>query len=230
MLERQRLARRAAVRSSTSPTGRWVITSRAISEPSVPWTSKPVPAWRTVKASWNWARMPVRKRITRHHAVLEARAGHARRSASAPTTSTGSSSSTKRSVSASWTVMSSIDAAAGLGLVDPPALEVRRQVDGVEDAGGERRADPALGDRPRASSGGWRRCAGGGWCPCTTPASRQAATIVARVGDGQRQRLLAQHVLAGGGRGEGLRAVQLVGGADVDGVDAGSASSASRLS
>ena len=41
----------------------------------------------------------------------------------------------------------------------------------------------------------------------------------ARVGERQRQRLLAQHVLAGGRRGERLGIMQLVGGADVDRVD-----------
>ena len=41
----------------------------------------------------------------------------------------------------------------------------------------------------------------------------------ASVGQAQRQRLLAQDVLAGGGGGQGLILVQLVGGADVDDLD-----------
>ena len=44
---------------------------------------------------------------------------------------------------------------------------------------------------------------------------------LAGVGKGQRQRLFAQHVLAGRGGSQRLRLVQLVGGADVDGVDLG---------
>ncbi len=41
----------------------------------------------------------------------------------------------------------------------------------------------------------------------------------ARVGEGQRQRLLAENVLSGRGRGEDLVAMKLVGRRDVDGVD-----------
>ena len=40
-----------------------------------------------------------------------------------------------------------------------------------------------------------------------------------RIGEGQGQRLLAEHVLAGPGGNQGLVAMQLVGGRDVDGVD-----------
>ena len=69
----------AAVRSSTSPTGCWVITSRAISEPSLPWTSKPVPANLVVNASWTWASSPERKRRIAHVAVLEPLGRHAGR-------------------------------------------------------------------------------------------------------------------------------------------------------
>ena len=112
------------------------------------------------------------------------------------------------------------DAAAGLGLVDPPALEVRRQVDGMEDAGGDGRADPALGH------GGPHGPVGGGVAQVVVGAHDHARVAAGGdhapgVGHGERQRLLAQHVLAGSGRSQGLRAVQLVRGADVDGLDAG---------
>ena len=96
----------STLRSSTSPFGAWVMQSRPISEPSSPCTSKPVSAYLVVKASWNWASRPFLKRMHAHHAVLQARAPHAALRVMA-TTANGSSSSTKRSVSASWTVMSS---------------------------------------------------------------------------------------------------------------------------
>ena len=101
-----------------------------------------------------------------------------------------------------------------------PALQVRGQVHGVEHARKERLADRAglhqladlavrggvtqmmVGAHDHAGLG-----AGGDHLPC--------------VGDGHRQRLLAQDVLARRGGSERLRLVQLVGGADIDGADLG---------
>jgi hypothetical protein len=110
--------------------------------------------------------------------------------------------------------------AAGLGPFDPPALQMRREMDGVEDAGGERATDPPLSHgRPHGTVG------------------RGVAEMVIRAHDhagltgcghhalgvrhAERQRLLAQDVLAGGGRGQRLGPVQLVRGADIDCLYAG---------
>ena len=53
------------------------------------------------------------------------------------------------------------------------------------------------------------------------PRRRARLDHAARVGQGQRQRLLAQHVLAGRGRSQGVLQVGFVRGADVDDVDGG---------
>ena len=134
------------------------------------------------------------------------------------TASTGSSPSTKRSVSASWTVMSSVTPPPAPGAVDPPALQVRRQVDRVEHAREQRPADPAGLDRLAhgAVGGGVAQMVVGAHHHARRPAGRHH---LAGVGQGHRQRLLAQHVLAGRGRRQRLREVQLVGGADVDDLD-----------
>ena len=52
-----------------------------------------------------------------------------------------------------------------------------------------------------------------------TPGSRAGVDHPLRLGGGQRQRLLAQDVLAGPGRGDRPLGVEVVGQRDVDGVD-----------
>ena len=105
-------------------------------------------------------------------------------------------------------------------LVDAPALQMGRQIDGVEHPREQRLADAPLLDR--LAHRAMRR----GVAQMVVRAHDDAAFAAvrdhrARVGEGQRQRLLAQHVLARARRGEHLIAMQLVGGRDVDGVDAG---------
>ena len=148
----------AAVRSTTSPTGRWRHTSRADQRALA--CRAPRSRCRryfTVKASCNWARSAGLE-AHRRPSTPSSSPPCAMPAAAAPcaVTSTGSSSSTKRSVSASCTVMSSTTPPPAAGPVDAPALEVRRQIDGVEDAGGERLADAAGLRSPRASRGGVR--------------------------------------------------------------------------
>ena len=109
-------------------------------------------------------------------------------------------------------------AAAGRGVVDPPALQVRRQVHGVKHPHAQHLPDPAVGDevpdgqvRPRVPK---------------VMVGREDDTLclrrpyhLRRLGGGHRERLLAEHVLAGRDRCHGLGVVLLVGGRDVDGTD-----------
>ncbi len=104
--------------------------------------------------------------------------------------------------------------AAGLRLVEPPALQMRRQVDGVEDASEQRPPDGAALNQF-----------------ADLAVSRGVAKVMVRRhddrrlfactnhGDGvmdiQGERLLAQHVFSGFCRCEHLGQVQLVRGADV---------------
>ena len=134
-------------------------------------------------------------------------------------TLSGSSSSTKRSVSASWTVMSSTTPPPAAGVVDAPALQVRRQKDGVEHAGEKRLADAAILDRlPHGPvrAGITQVMVGGHDHACRAACLDHLLGIRERQG----QRLLAEHVLAGLGGRQGLGFMMLVRGGDVDGVDA----------
>ena len=80
--------------------------SRPISEPSVPCTSRPVGAKPVVKASWHWARSPEEKRSVTM-APSSTPGTPSPPSWTIAAASTGPSASTKQSVSASCTVMSS---------------------------------------------------------------------------------------------------------------------------
>ena len=106
-------------------------------------------------------------------------------------------------------------AAAGLWLVQAPALKVRRQVDGMEHARKQRLANGAgLNQLPHLAVRG--RVAQ------VVVGRHHHAGLVAGLDHGngvlgaQCQRLFAQHVLARSGSGNHLVAVQLIGGADVD--------------
>ena len=119
------------------------------------------------------------------------------------------------------------DAAARLGLVDAPALQIGRQIDRMKHPREQRPADAPLFDR--LAHRAMRR----GVAQVVVDAHDDAAFAAggdhrARVGEVQRQRLLAQDMLAGAGGGEQLIAVQIVGGRDIDGVDPGSATNAAR--
>ena len=110
------------------------------------------------------------------------------------------------------------DAAAGVGPLDAPALQMRRQIDRVEHPREQRLADPPRLDRlaHRAVRRGVAQVMVGAHHDAALAALRDHR---ARVGERQRERLLAQHVLAGRRGREDLVAMQLVGGGDVDGVD-----------
>jgi hypothetical protein len=110
------------------------------------------------------------------------------------------------------------DAAACLGLADAPALQVLGQAHGVEHASEERRADRTVADEPsdRLVRRGIAQVVVGAQHDTGLPACLDDGLRVCHV---HRQRLLAQHMLARGGRGNRLWRVQLVGGADVDGID-----------
>jgi hypothetical protein len=109
------------------------------------------------------------------------------------------------------------DASAGRRIPDPPALEMTRQVNGMEDACRDRLADltsldgvphrPVARGVPQVMVGAHHHT-GGGAC----------LDHGAGVGDAESQRLLAQDVLAGLGRRKGLGKVQLVGRRDIDGI------------
>src|SRR6266568_4541393 len=95
---------------------------------------------------------------------------------------------------------------------------MRRQVDGVKYAREEGAADPALLDR------GTERTVGRSVAQVVVRAHHDAGRFTGLdhppcVGEIQRERLLAKDVLAGRGRGERLRAMELVGGRDIYGVD-----------
>ena len=109
-------------------------------------------------------------------------------------------------------------APARLGLLHPPALQMGRQIDGVEHPREQRLADSPLLDR------GAHRAVRRGIAQMMVRAQDHAALAAfgdhcARVSERQRQRLLAQHVLSGRGRGEDLVAMQLVRRRYVDRVD-----------
>ena len=109
-------------------------------------------------------------------------------------------------------------AARALGFSMPPALQMGRQIDGVEHPREQRLADPALLDRlpHRAMRRGVAKVVVGRHDDAALAAFRDHR---ARVGERQRKRLLAQDMLAGRRGGEDLVAMQLVGGGDIDGVD-----------
>ena len=95
------------------------------------------------------------------------------------------------------------DTGAGAGRRDTPALQVRRQIDRVEHAREQRPADPALLDR------GTERAVGRSVAQMVVGSHDDAGRLAGVdhapcVGEIQRERLLAKHVLAGRGRGERL--------------------------
>ena len=142
-------------------------------------------------------------------------------------TSTGSSSSTKRSVSASWTVMSSTTPAAGLGPVDAAS-----PAGAAADRPRGRRGPPAAGrSRPAAIASRIARCVAAlrRWWFVPMHDAGGAAGLDHLCASARVSASGFSHstCLPARGGGQRLRAVQLVGGADVDGVDAGSASSSS---
>ena len=109
-------------------------------------------------------------------------------------------------------------AAPGRGVVDPPALEVRRQVYRVEYPHAQHLPDPAVSDK----------VADGQMRPGVPKVmvGREDDTLrlrrphhLRRLGGCHRERLLAKHVLAGGDGRHGLGVVLLVRGGDVDGTD-----------
>ena len=109
------------------------------------------------------------------------------------------------------------DSAARVRAVEPPALQMGGQVDGVEHAREQRLADPALLDRlPHRAMR--RRVAEVVVGPHDHAALAAFRDHRARVRQRQRERLLAQHMLSGRRGREDLVAVQLVGGGDIDGV------------
>ncbi len=109
------------------------------------------------------------------------------------------------------------DAAAGVRLLDPPALQMRRQIDGVEHPREQRLADPPRFDRlaHRAMRRGVAEMMVG---PHDDAALAAFGDHRARVLERQRQRLFAQDMLAGRRGGENLVAMQLIGRGDIDGV------------
>ena len=109
-------------------------------------------------------------------------------------------------------------AAAGRGVVDPPALEVRRQVYRVKHPHAQHRPDPAVGDQ--VADGQMRAGVPKVMVGREDDALRlRRPHHLRRLGGGHRERLLAKHVLAGGDGRHGLRVVLLVRGGDVDGTD-----------
>ncbi len=110
------------------------------------------------------------------------------------------------------------DPAARLRPLDPPALQMGRQIDGMKDAREERLADAALLDR--LAHRAMRR----GVAQVMVRRHHDAALVAfgdhrPRLGERQRQRLLAEHMLSARRRGEDLIAMQFVGGGDIDRVD-----------
>ena len=110
------------------------------------------------------------------------------------------------------------NAPAGFGLLDPPALQMRRQIDSVKHPREQRLADAPLADR--VSHRAVRR----GVAEMMVRAEDHAARVAlgdhcARIAECQRQRLLAENVLARVRRRENLVAVQLISGRDVDCID-----------
>ena len=104
------------------------------------------------------------------------------------------------------------------GRLDAPALQMRRQIDRMEDPGEQRLADAPFCDRVAHGA------VGRGVAQMMVGAHDDAAPLAfgdhrAGVGQGQRQRLLAHHVLSRRRGGKELIAMQLVGRRDIDGVD-----------
>ena len=108
--------------------------------------------------------------------------------------------------------------ATGLWTLDAPALQMRRQEYGVKDACRKWLADTARCDgiahgavRPRVAQMMIGRHHNASFAA--------GADDAGGIGEGQRQRLLAKHVLARTCRCNRLVAVQFIGGRDVDGID-----------
>jgi hypothetical protein len=109
-------------------------------------------------------------------------------------------------------------AGAALGCRESPASETVRQPAGVEDPHGERFPDVAVGDESlnRAVRSRSRQVMIRGERHACAPAGVDHLRCVLRR---QGERLFAQDVLSGGCGGDCLRPVQIVDGADVDGVE-----------
>ena len=99
-----------------------------------------------------------------------------------------------------------------------PAVEMLGQVAGMDHARRQRAADPARGDQvaDRPVRRGIAEVMVGRHHDAGLPAGRDHRP---GIGEAGRERLLAEHVNAGFGGGDGLGAMPLVGGRDVDGVD-----------
>ena len=191
----------------------------ANSEPSVPCTSKPVPANLVVKPSWNCAMRPDLKRNHAHAPIFEPCRRHA-----APLRERHDLDRivAEHEAQRVGIVHGDVedDAAAGLGLVDAPALQVRRQIDGMEDARRERLADAAGGDRVAHGA------MGAGIAQMMVGAHHHAGVFA---GGNDHVRIGACSAPAASRTARACRPwrrhrlveVQFVGGRDVDGVDVG---------
>ena len=187
--------RRRPVRRTMSPFGAWVMQSRPISEPSSPCTSKPVGRISGGEGVVELRQHAAGEAHDAHGAILEPFAAHAAvRSHGADRYRFVVEHEAKRIGVVNSDVQD--DSAACVGPVDTPALQIRRQVDGMEHAREQRLADPALLDRLT------HRPMCGGVAQVVVGAHDNAALAAfgdhrARVGKRQRQRLFAQHMLAG---------------------------------
>lgn len=164
----------APLRSSTSPPGRCVITSRPMSEPEVPWISMPVPACATVNAACSCASTPLSSRST----AITPSATPLRDSGpccSSATASTGSAPRMKRSASTSCTPMSRITPPASGRSSRQPCTE------GGSSMAWKTRANSGWPTAPSRTSSRILRCVAAlrrWWLvPSTTPAARHALTM-----------------------------------------------------
>ena len=110
------------------------------------------------------------------------------------------------------------DAASCARLFNAPALEVRRQINGVENAGEKRLADTScLNGFPHRSM---RRSVSEMMVGSHHDAALSAFSgHCTRIVEGKRKRLLAEHMFAGGRGRKDLVAMELVGRRNIDCVD-----------
>ena len=150
--------------------------SRPISDPSSPCTSKPVVAILGRKCVVELREQSAGEAQDAHHAILQALAAH--------------SAARSHCAHRQWLVIEDEpervgvvdrdvhnDASARFGLLDPPALQMRRQVDCVKHPREQRFTDAPLDGSPPASPDESLRCEDDGWCPGSRRATRHSATI-----------------------------------------------------